>query len=137
MSLLGNSNGAVQFAAYEPMKRLWRRHVDTQASHSQGKEEKMGNLATLAISGGSKIFAGTVTYPYQVLRSRLQTYNAEETYGRGIMAVTRNIWRESGWRGFYRGCATNVVRVLPSTWVTFLVYENVRYYLSGVKSEDI
>jgi solute carrier family 25 folate transporter 32 len=45
------------------------------------------------------------------------------------MGVGTKIWREEGLRGFYRGLGTNVLRVLPATWVTFLVYENVRYYL--------
>lgn len=127
VSLLGNSHGAVQFAVYEPLKNIWRRYL-AQDQLVQ-KEEKLGNTATLVISGSAKVVAGTITYPYQVLRSRLQTYHSEERFGRGIRGVGAKIWREEGWRGFYRGLGTNVVKVLPATWVTFLVYENVRYYL--------
>lgn len=132
VSLLGNSHGAVQFAVYEPLKRVWKRYLakDHQLHHdSSGREDKLGNTATLVISGSAKVFAGTVTYPLQVLRSRLQTYHAEQTFGKGIGGVAKKVWREEGWRGFYKGLGTNVVRVLPATWVTFLVYENVRYYL--------
>jgi solute carrier family 25 folate transporter 32 len=32
-------------------------------------------------------------------------------------------------RGFYRGLATNFVRVLPGTCVTFVVYENIAWLL--------
>jgi solute carrier family 25 folate transporter 32 len=132
VSLIGNSHGAVQFAVYEPLKRVWRRYVahdSTVGGGVQGEEEKLGNTATLVISGSAKIVAGTVTYPYQVLRSRLQTYDSEERFGKGIKGVAGKICREEGWRGFYKGLGTNIVRVLPATWVTFLVYENVRYYL--------
>ncbi|PVH85460.1 mitochondrial carrier protein-like protein [Cadophora sp. DSE1049] len=132
VSLLGNSHGAVQFAVYEPMKNVWRTFLSQNTPYDSiqdGKEEKLGNTATLVISSSAKIFAGTVTYPYQVIRSRLQTYHSEKLYGRGIMGVGTKIWREEGLRGFYRGLGTNVLRVLPATWVTFLVYENVRYYL--------
>jgi solute carrier family 25 folate transporter 32 len=125
VSMLGNSHGAVQFAVYEPLKRGWRRHLAARGD----PEEKLGNTATLVISGAAKIVAGAVTYPYQVVRSRLQTYEAEERYGKGITGVVGKVWREDGWRGFYRGLGTNVFRVLPATWVTFLVYENARYYL--------
>ncbi|KAF8859644.1 mitochondrial carrier [Acephala macrosclerotiorum] len=128
ISLLGNSHGAVQFAVYEPLKNIWRKYLAKDQPLGQ-KEEKLGNTATLVISGSAKVVAGTVTYPYQVLRSRLQTYHSEERFGRGIRGVAAKIWREEGWRGFYRGLGTNVVRVLPATWVTFLVYENVKYYL--------
>lgn len=126
ISLFGVTHGAVQFSVYEPLKNVWRKYVQKQKA---GKEDKLSNTATLLISGSAKIVAGTVTYPYQVIRSRLQTYNAEEKFGRGITGVTRKVWEELGVRGFYRGLGTNVVRVLPATWVTFLVYENVRFYL--------
>jgi solute carrier family 25 folate transporter 32 len=79
----------------------------------------------------AKLVAGAVTYPYQVLRSRMQNYRADETYGRGVAGVVRRIWVEEGVVGFYRGLVPGVVRVMPATWVTFLVYENVKYYLPG------
>lgn len=130
VSLLGNSHGAVQFAVYEPLKTVWRKYAakDQAIAGKQG-EEKFGNRATLIISALAKITAGTVTYPYQVIRSRIQTYHADEKFGKGIRGVARKVWREEGWRGFYKGLGTNILRVLPATWVTFLVYENVRYYL--------
>lgn len=136
VSMLGVSHGAVQFAVYEPLKNTWSRLAvdarsegEEQAGASNGKSGKLSNGATLLLSGTAKIIAGTVTYPYQVLRSRLQTHNAEERFGRGFRGVAGRIWREEGARGFYRGVGPNVVRVLPATWVTFLVYENTRYYL--------
>ena len=67
--------------------------------------------------------------PLQVFRTRLQNYNADERFGRGIRGVAIQLWREEGIRGFYRGLVPGVVRVMPATWVTFLVYENVKYYL--------
>lgn len=133
------SHGAVQFAVYEPAKRVYfaRRDefggVGGLGALSAGKGEegsrKVGNEATIVLSTVSKFVAGTVTYPLQVLRSRLQNYHAEERFGRGIRGVVRQLWREEGVRGFYRGIMPGVVRVLPATWVTFLVYENVKYYL--------
>lgn len=131
ISLLGNSHGAVQFAVYEPLKNIWRKYLAREHTirGTPPEDLKLSNTATLVISGSAKIFAGTITYPYQVIRSRLQTYHAEETFGKGIRGVAKKVWRETGWKGFYRGLGTNIVRVLPATWVTFLVYENVRYYL--------
>ncbi|PQE13902.1 Mitochondrial folate carrier protein [Rutstroemia sp. NJR-2017a BBW] len=130
ISLLGNSHGAVQFAVYEPLKNIWRKYLaGGRGDTGDGKDVKMGNAATLLISGSAKVIAGTATYPYQVVRSRVQTYDAERRFGKGIRGVVGKLWREEGWKGFYRGLGANVVRVLPATWVTFLVYENVRFYL--------
>lgn len=89
----------------------------------------MSNTATLVIGTGSKVVAAATTYPYQVLRSKLQTYDAEARFGKGIRGVVRNTWRQNGWKGFYSGFGPGVFRVLPANCVTFLVYENVRFYL--------
>lgn len=131
ISLFGVTHGAVQFSVYEPLKNLWRQYISPSPNKQDGGKGagKLSNTATLTISSAAKIVAGTATYPYQVVRSRLQTYDAEERFGKGIRGVVRKLWDEQGVRGFYRGLGTNVVRVLPATWVTFLVYENVRYYL--------
>ncbi|KAF4638028.1 hypothetical protein G7Y89_g48 [Cudoniella acicularis] len=95
VSLLGNSHGAVQFAVYEPMKNIWRKYLAHEHESRQNTEasdhrpEKLGNTATLVISGSAKVVAGTVTYPYQVVRSRIQTYHADEKFGKGIRGVAR------------------------------------------------
>jgi solute carrier family 25 (mitochondrial folate transporter), member 32 len=125
VSLLGVAHGAVQFAVYEPGKKIYfaRRR---RAGDDSGR---MSNEATVVLSSIAKLVAGAVAYPHQVLRTRLQNYDAEERFGRGIRGVARRIWREEGIRGFYKGLIPGVVRVLPATWVTFLVYENVKYYL--------
>ncbi|KAF7897942.1 uncharacterized protein EAF01_008908 [Botrytis porri] len=138
ISLLGNSHGAVQFAVYEPLKNFWRNHCSHQTLRGdrESSQVKLGNTATLLLSSSAKIIAGTATYPYQVVRSRLQTYDAEERFGKGISGVVGKVWREEGWRGFYRGLGTNIVRVLPATWVTFLVYENARFYLPRQWNRD-
>ena len=125
VSLLGVSHGAVQFAVYEPAKGAYfaRRR---RAGDDSGR---MSNEATMVLSSAAKLVAGAVTYPHQVLRSRLQNYDPEERFGRGIRGVAARVWREEGLRGFYRGLVPGVVRVLPATWITFLVYENVKFYL--------
>ncbi|KAF5249937.1 hypothetical protein FANTH_4800 [Fusarium anthophilum] len=126
ISLIGVSHGAVQFAVYEPAKKWY--HARRRERHGIEREH-MTTEATVGLSSLSKFVAGAVTYPYQVLRSRLQNYQADERFGRGIRGVVVRIWTEDGLRGFYRGMVPGVVRVMPATWVTFLVYENVKYYL--------
>lgn len=141
ISLFGVMHGAVQFAVYDPLKRIYLNQrldhdlLGQQQNHHHHhqqqakKPERISNEATLVISSVAKLVAGAATYPYQVIRSRLQNYDADERFGKGIRGVAARTWREEGWRGFYRGIIPGVVRVLPATWVTFLVYENVKYYL--------
>jgi solute carrier family 25 (mitochondrial folate transporter), member 32 len=124
--LFGISHGAVQFAVYERLKE-WRRGGDLRSG--EGMRE-LGNVDYLLTSAASKVFAGTVTYPYQVVRVRLQGYEAERTY-RGAWDAVVQTWTREGGRGFYKGLGPSIVRVLPSTCVTFLVYENTKWYLSS------
>lgn len=78
--------------------------------------------------------AGTVTYPYQVVRARLQTYDADRTY-KNARDVVAEIWKAEGVSGFYKGLGPNLLRVVPSSCVTFLVYENTKLYLPGLVGE--
>ena len=123
-SLFGVSHGALQFMAYEQLKK-YRSHSKVQGS------PELSALDFLLLSGLAKVFAGSATYPYQVVRARLQTYDADKSY-RNARDVLLQTWRQEGFIGFYRGLGPNLLRVLPSTWVTFLVYEKTRLYLSGI-----
>lgn len=76
LALVGVSNGSIQFATYEDLKR---RRID--AKHRRfvrsGREwrhedEKLTNWEYILASGASKFVAIALTYPYQVVRARIQ-----------------------------------------------------------------
>ena len=121
-SLFGVTHGALQFMAYEELKS-WR------ARAILGKQEDLSSADYLALSSLAKMFAGITTYPYQVVRARLQMYDAGQIYS-SARDVVRQVWKKEGFMGFYKGLGPNLLRVLPSTWVTFLVYEKTKLLLS-------
>ena len=53
-----------------------------------------------------------------------------------VRTCIRRTWAEEGARGFYRGLGTNLVRVLPGTCVTFVVYENIAHLLRTLASRE-
>ena len=117
-SLFGVSHGALQFMAYEQLK-IYR-------GHSLDRPQKqLGAADLLVLSGLAKIFAGSTTYPYQLVRARLQTYDADRIY-KSARDVVAQVWRKEGLIGFYKGMGPSLLRVMPSTWITFLVYEKFR-----------
>lgn len=93
-SLFGVSHGAIQFMAYEQLKNRW--------ALQRGGPESLTNLDFLYLSAVSKMFAGSITYPYQVVRARLQIYNAREQYN-GALDVVRQVFKREGVAGFYKG----------------------------------
>lgn len=120
-SLFGVSHGALQFMAYEKLK-MFRGGSTTE------QQQELSTLDLLLFSGLAKVFAGVVSYPHQVVRTRLQMYNAATAY-KSARDVVSQVWRHEGMGGFYKGLGPNLLRVMPSTWTTFLVYENTKLYL--------
>nr|POE76159.1 mitochondrial fad carrier protein flx1 [Quercus suber] len=94
-SLFGVSHGAIQFMAYEQLKNRW-------AQERVGGKVGLTNMDYLLLSAVSKMFAGSITYPYQVVRSRLQTYDAPLKY-KGAMDVMTQVYKREGIVGFYKG----------------------------------
>lgn len=93
-SLFGVSHGAIQFMAYEQLKNHW--------AVTRGGKEKLTNLDFLELSAVSKMFAGSITYPYQVVRARLQVYDANQRY-KNARDVCKQVFRNEGIVGFYKG----------------------------------
>ncbi|XP_040899456.1 mitochondrial folate transporter/carrier-like [Toxotes jaculatrix] len=120
--LFGTSHGALQFMAYEELKRDYNKYKKVPS------DTKMNPLEYITMAALSKIFAVATTYPYQVVRARLQ--DQHNTYN-GVIDVIRRTWRNEGAIGFYKGIVPNVIRVTPACCITFLVYENVSRFLLG------
>ncbi|KAJ3214407.1 hypothetical protein HDU67_001694 [Dinochytrium kinnereticum] len=114
-AFFGVSHGALQFMAYEEMKRYW-------VSGNDGA--KLGTAEYLAMAALSKIFATICTYPYQVVRARLQNERTRKNVVyRGAIGTIKRIYALEGFPGFYKGLGPNVIRVMPGTMLTFGVYE--------------
>ncbi|RYP30646.1 hypothetical protein DL767_006146 [Monosporascus sp. MG133] len=154
-ALLGLSHVAVQFPAYEFLRRKFTgkgmgEMDDGNQSHWFG---------VLAASIMSKILASSATYPHEVIRTRLQTQRrpapgveylqglgiSPESNGakgsipepkyKGIVMTTRTILREEGWRAFYAGMGVNMMRAVPAATVTMMTYEYVMKTLHRARSE--
>ena len=77
-------------------------------------------LEYLSFAALSKLFAATATYPYQVVRARLQDQYCQYE---GVLDVIRQTWRYEGVRGFYKGLSPYMVHVTPNICLVFLIYE--------------
>ncbi len=149
-SLFLVSHGAVQFTAYERLKRAAadaRRGggVDRVGSgHSDEAEPTAFECAWLGVA--SKLIASAATYPSQVVRSRMQQRGnadvgvggSEEVRRRylGFFSSLRCVVRREGFSGLYKGMVPNVLRTLPSSGVTFMVYESTRSFLSRGREDE-
>lgn len=131
-ALFLTSHGAIQFSVYEMMKKLYEKHYNQSQSQSQTQTQQSKQPAIVSIvSGGlSKIIAATITYPYQVIKSRLQHRENLNHYN-GTIDCFLKIWRNEGIIGYFRGVVPNALKVAPSAAITFLVYEETLKLLSS------
>lgn len=128
-ALFGVTHGALQFMFYERLK-IWRKHAkrnidpdphtgstgiggapagtggevrdDDGGGGEKEKGRALSNIDFLTLSAASKIMAGSITYPYRVVQTRMQTYDADAVYSSARDAVVK-IWRNEGVVGFYKG----------------------------------
>ncbi|KAH8411057.1 hypothetical protein KR222_011281, partial [Zaprionus bogoriensis] len=124
--MLGVSHGAIQFMTYEEMKNAYNEYrklpIDTKLATSE----------YLAFAAMSKLIAAAATYPYQVVRARLQDHHHRYS---GTWDCIKQTWRYERMRGFYKGLGlqANLIRVVPACMITFLVYENVSHYMLSLR----
>lgn len=163
-ALLGLTHVAVQFPAYEYLKKKFTGH--SMGEHTDGEKSSQW-IGILSASVFSKIMASSATYPHEVIRTRLQTQRrispgpsteyapfksltmdgpvntataaAQSVLPRykGIVTTAKTILREEGWRAFYAGMGTNMMRAVPAATTTMLTYEYVMSYLTYAKSEAV
>lgn len=80
-----------------------------------------GTMEYLSFAAVSKLIAAATTYPYQVVRARLQ--DQHRVY-EGVMDVLRQTWRYEGVKGFYKGLSPYLLHVTPNICLVFLIYES-------------
>ena len=119
-ALLLTSHGAIQLVVYEELKRF---------------RDPNGSTAGLALVYGSiaKLAASIATYPYQVVKTRVQqrfphsAANNKKNLAASELARTyycvKDTLRHEGLRGFFKGCWPSCLKVIPSAAITFWTYE--------------
>lgn len=121
-ALLGLTHVAIQFPLYERFKMAL--NVDSAGTVGSG-------AGIMIASAASKVLASSITYPHEVIRTRnqIQVVGSGSPKYRGIISTARVILREEGWRAFYAGLGTNMIRAVPSSVVTLATYEIASHYL--------
>lgn len=148
-SYLGVAEGTIQWVLYEYLKRL---SGEGAAAGGDGKTveggKKSGGLAgTIGSAGAAKLTASLITYPHEVVRTRLRqdTMVREGPGGslipkyRGLLQTFLLVLREEGAASLYGGLSAHLLRVVPNAAVMFSIYELALRFGSTkveVKEED-
>ena len=143
------SHGAIQFVVYEELKWLaaagyehpaWL--TNGEAPTSKRTQRQVSSSEITAAGALSKLAASVVTYPFQVVRARLQQRQTRALRYVSGMQVVRLTLRREGVQGLYKvlqllhvgdvilhtttqGLVPSMLRVMPQSAITLLVYESV------------
>ena len=116
-NMLGLSHVAVQFPVYEKLKKTLR-----------GPHKRHESALDLVFASGlSKMSASLLTYPHEVIRSRMMDSRQRV----GFWQTCRTIHRTGGWLEFYAGLPISLIRVIPNTCITFMTYELLSRWARG------
>lgn len=110
--LFGLVHVGIHFPVYEALKKALKVNED----HTL--------FRLIVASLGSKMVASTITYPHEILRTRMQMRLLEP---KTIVALIKHIAATEGIRGFYAGYLTNLARTLPASAVTLVSFEYFKH----------
>ncbi len=123
-SYLGAMETTMQWVLYEQMKLYLSGREDRLLA--SGREPSYWDITVswtgkFAGAGIAKTFATIITYPHEVVRTRLR--QAPQKDGRmkytGIVQCFNTIWKEEGMASLYGGLTPHMLRVVPSSAITF------------------
>ncbi|KAI4860949.1 mitochondrial thiamine pyrophosphate carrier 1 [Hypoxylon rubiginosum] len=116
---------SIQFTTYRSMTQLLRRAL--------GEDSPLPHAAESFISGASAGATATAsTYPLDLLRTRFAAQGNDRVYP-SLWRAVRDIRRDEGPRGFFRGLAPALALIVPSMGLFFAVYEGARVPLSRLE----
>ncbi|KAI0091441.1 mitochondrial carrier [Irpex rosettiformis] len=117
-SYLGVTEGTIQWVLYERLKKLTK-----NTSGQGGASEWLGLLGS---AGTAKCVATLITYPHEVIRTRLRQplVNGKVKYT-GLVQTLRLVIAEEGTKSLYGGLSAHLMRVIPNAAVMFFIYEAV------------
>jgi solute carrier family 25, member 38 len=89
---------------------------------------RLGTFRQIRVAGGlSRALATTVLCPITLVKTRLEATGAFALTGaHNIITVTRDIVRENGVRGLWRGCVPTVMSNAPFSAIYYSVYSHIR-----------
>jgi solute carrier family 25 folate transporter 32 len=127
-SFFGLFHVAIHFPVYEKLKKVLH-------CNDNNLEKSSRLVRLIAASALSKMCASTLTYPHEILRTRMQIRSIhKDAHTNSLLKTIMGIYHKEGFIGFYSGFATNLARTVPASAVTLVSFEYISRYLTKALS---
>ncbi|QLG70631.1 hypothetical protein HG535_0A05720 [Zygotorulaspora mrakii] len=136
-SYLGSAESILQWLLYEQMKRILHERSIQRLGHADEYKktttEKITEWCQRSGSAGlAKFVASIITYPHEVVRTRLRQApleNGKMKYT-GLIQTFKVIIKEEGFASMYSGLTPHLMRTVPNSIIMFGTWELVIKLLS-------
>ncbi|QPG75799.1 hypothetical protein FOA43_003161 [Brettanomyces nanus] len=127
-SYLGSAESTIQWILYEQMKGMIRHRAERLAA--LGRERtRVDNVADWfarsGAAGFAKLIASLITYPHEVVRTRLRQApmeNGKPKYT-GLIQCFKLVFKEEGFVSMYGGLTPHLMRTVPNSMIMFGSWE--------------
>lgn len=123
---------SISFYTFERYKNLLQLMVGVENHATNFGADVFVRLAGGGLAG---ITAASVTYPLDLVRTRLSA-QTNVNYYRGIWHALHTISREEGIFGLYKGLGACLLGVGPNLAISFSIYDTVRSYWQLQRPND-
>ncbi|KAF9285639.1 hypothetical protein BGZ68_003684 [Mortierella alpina] len=136
-SYLGVAEGTIQWVIYEKFKTTLaeRRKLANMNNPRATRGYVVGGkdieewVEFLGAAGAAKFIASAITYPHEVLRTRLRQVPVgnEPAKYTGLKQTFQLILKEEGVAALYGGLTAHMMRVVPNAAIMFFCYEAIMH----------
>jgi solute carrier family 25 phosphate transporter 23/24/25/41 len=116
----------LEIGAFYAMRSRWER--------TTGKDSgEIGVVLTAGFGSVASVLAQTVTYPLNLVRTRLQTQgvNGRPVQYYGMIHCFSSILSQDGPQGLFRGLTANYMKAVPASVITFVTVGQVQKLLAA------
>lgn len=127
-SYLGSAESTLQWILYEQMKSIIHQRSERHAREGRIRtsfDDAADWFARSGAAGFAKLIASLITYPHEVVRTRLRqapTENGKAKYT-GLIQCFRLIIKEEGFISMYGGLTPHLMRTVPNSMIMFGTWE--------------
>ncbi|QRV84240.1 mitochondrial carrier protein [Ceratobasidium sp. AG-Ba] len=125
------TNQGANFTAYQELKKAAHKFQPELVDLPSWQHMIIG-----LISGAMGPFSNA---PIDTIKTRLQKSPSQpgQSALSRITAIAGDMWRQEGFRSFYKGITPRVLRVAPGQAIVFAVYERVRKLIESVRGTNL
>ncbi|KAI8352542.1 mitochondrial carrier domain-containing protein [Mortierella sp. GBAus27b] len=136
-SYLGVAEGTIQWVIYEQFKKaLAERRKVAGLNKDNANRLVLGGKAIdewvdyLGAAGAAKFIASAITYPHEVLRTRMRQVPGpgEAPKYTGLKQTFQLVLKEEGVAALYGGLTAHMLRVVPNAAIMFFCYEAIMHH---------